>query len=176
MIYMQRLSSYQQENIYQYLSEYKTIYTCNESECRRFTEAVFWMAKNGSQQRLLPKEYGAWNTVYRRFVNWADKGIWYKMLYCFAKNYDMEYIMIDSTILRVHACAAVKKTNKPMKPQGEVVVVFPRKFMAYAMLLATRQNLSYHLGKHQIILKQSSLQRILSQALSWSTKDMIQAL
>ncbi|MHA1558703.1 MAG: hypothetical protein ACTSXG_02710 [Alphaproteobacteria bacterium] len=39
-----------------------------------------------------PGEYGAWNSVYRRFAGWADKGIWYKMLYHFANNPDMKYV------------------------------------------------------------------------------------
>jgi hypothetical protein len=36
------------------------------------------------------------------------------MLYYFANDPDMEYIMIDSTILRAHACAGgiKKKKNK----------------------------------------------------------------
>jgi transposase len=58
---------------------------------------------------MLPKEYGEWNHVYQRFCRWSDKGIWHKMLYYFAKNADMEYIMVDSTILRSHACAAGAK-------------------------------------------------------------------
>lgn len=115
MAYTERLNSYQWKNIYEYLSEYKTIYVRDESSCRRFVEAVFWMARSGAQWRFLPKEYGAWNTVYRRFADWADKGIWYKMLYHFAHDPDMEYIMIDSTILRAHACASVKKTSSPKK-------------------------------------------------------------
>jgi transposase len=59
----------------------------------------------------LSPEYGDWNTVYKRFADWAEKGIWYKMFYYFANNSDMEYIMIDSTILRAHACSsgALKK-------------------------------------------------------------------
>lgn len=98
--------------IYAYLSGFSEIYTKNEEECRRFVEAVFWMARSGSQWRMLPKEYGAWNTVYRRFADWAEKGIWYKMLYYFQEDADMEYIMVDSTILRAHACATPKKTSK----------------------------------------------------------------
>ena len=115
MTYTQHLNSYQWENIYNYLSEFKDIYVRNEKDCRRFVEGVFWMARSGAQWRLLPSDYGAWNTVYRRFADWADKGVWYKMLYYFANDPDMEYIMIDSTILRAHACASVKKTNNPKK-------------------------------------------------------------
>ena len=111
MSYIHRLSPYQWDNIYDYLSKFKTIYVRDESGCRRFVEAVFWMARSGAQWRFLPTEYGAWNTVYRRFADWADKGVWYKMLYYFANDPDMEYIMVDSTILRAHACASVKKTD-----------------------------------------------------------------
>ncbi len=112
MAYTRRLNDYQWNSIYKYLSEFETIYVRNERTSRRFVEGVLWMARSGAQWRLLPKEYGSWNTVYRRFADWAEKGVWYKMLYYFANDADMEYIMIDSTILRAHACATVKKTNK----------------------------------------------------------------
>ncbi len=115
MSYTRHLSPHQWENIYKYLCEFSEIYVRNEDQCRQFVEAVFWMARSGAQWRFLPKDYGHWNTVYRRFADWADKGIWYKMLYYFAREPDMEYIMVDSTILRAHACGAVKKTNKNSK-------------------------------------------------------------
>ncbi len=115
MAYTQRISSAQWSRIYEYLSGFQEIYVKNEAECRRFVEAVFWMARSGSQWRLLPPEYGAWNTVYRRFADWARKGIWYKMLYYFQSDADMEYIMADSTILRAHACATPAKANRMRK-------------------------------------------------------------
>ena len=115
MAYTQRIGSEQWSRIYEYLRGFPEIYVKNEAECRRFVEATFWMARSGSQWRLLPPEYGAWNTVYRRFADWAKKGIWYKMLYYFQSNADMEYIMIDSTILRAHACATPAKANKVLK-------------------------------------------------------------
>ena len=80
MLYTQHINAHQWSKIYDYLSEFSDIYVKNESESRRFVEAVLWMARSGSQWRLLPKEYGGWNTVYRRFADWANKGIWYKML------------------------------------------------------------------------------------------------
>jgi transposase len=115
MSYTQRIGADQWVRIYKYLHEFSNIYIKNEEECRRFVEGVFWMARSGAQWRLLPPEYGAWNTVYRRFADWAEKGIWYKMLYYFQCDSDMEYIMVDSTILRAHACATPKKTPKTKK-------------------------------------------------------------
>jgi len=110
MSYSQRIGASQWERIYAYLQEFSEIYVRNKASCRKFVEAVFWIARSGSQWRMLPAEYGDWNTVYRRFADWAKKGIWYKMLYYFSQDADMEYIMVDSTILRAHACATPKKS------------------------------------------------------------------
>ena len=115
MTYTQRIGEAQWGRIYGYLCEYSDIYIRNEADCRRFVEAVFWMARSGAQWRLLPREFGGWSAVYHRFSHWAQKGIWYKMLYYFQGDADMEYIMIDSTILRAHACATPKKTIKNKK-------------------------------------------------------------
>ena len=118
-----RISENAWVKIYGYLQGFvknRTIYCRNEESCRKFVEGVFWMARSGSSWRLLPKEYGAWHTVYLRFADWSDKGIWYKMLYFFAQDPDMEYIMVDSTILRAHACAsgAIKKNMERRKIKG----------------------------------------------------------
>lgn len=79
---------------------------------RRFVEAVVWIAKNGAKWRSLPREYGHWSSVHKRFKRWADKGIWQMIFNTLAVSADTEWLMIDSTIVRAHQCAAGAKGGK----------------------------------------------------------------
>src|SRR5436305_1572293 len=43
---------------------------------RLFVNAVLWIAKTGAPWRDLPERFGNWNSVWRRFDRWAQKGVW----------------------------------------------------------------------------------------------------
>ena len=43
---------------------------------RSIVNGILYVNKTGCQWRMLPKEYGHWNTVYCYFNNWSKKGIW----------------------------------------------------------------------------------------------------
>jgi len=73
---------------------------------KRFIHAVMWVARTGSPWRALPKEYGKWSTVHKRFIRWAKAGIWQMIFNTLAVDADNEWIMIDSTIIRAHQHAA----------------------------------------------------------------------
>ena len=100
------LSDTQWSKIVNFLKICPDIYTGQEKHLKRFIQAVLWITRSGSQWRLLPKSYGNWNSVYKRFARWCDKGIFQRLHQHFVNDPDMEWLIIDTTIVRAHPCAA----------------------------------------------------------------------
>ena len=82
---------------------------------RLFVEAVYWVGRNGGRWRALPPAFGKWFSVHQRFIRWARKGVWQMVFNTLAVNTDTEWLMIDSTIIRAHQCAAGAKKVRVRK-------------------------------------------------------------
>jgi transposase len=82
------------------------------SDNRRFLEAVLWIARTGSPWRDLPESFGHWHRVYVRYNRWSHKGTWSQLFEAIADDPDLEYLMVDGSIVRVHQHGAAKKTTK----------------------------------------------------------------
>jgi transposase len=77
---------------------------------RLFVDAVLWIAKTGAPWRDLPERFGNWNSAWRRFDRWARKGIWRKVFEVL-QDPDLEWLVLDSTIIRAHPHAAGARKN-----------------------------------------------------------------
>ena len=105
----------QWERVYVTLRACPGIYVGQEPATRRFVEAVLWMARAGCAWRLVPDAFGSWNSLYKRFARWQEKGVWQALMDQLAADADHEWLMLDSTVVRVHACAAGAKKPKAGK-------------------------------------------------------------
>jgi transposase len=73
---------------------------------RKFLNALLWMARSGGRWRDLPERLGDHNSVKRRYYRWIEMGVLDQMLAHLAKEADVDWLMIDSTIVRAHQHAA----------------------------------------------------------------------
>jgi transposase len=84
---------------------------------RMFVEGVLWIVRTGSPWRDLPEVFGDWNSVFRRFSRWSQKGVWHRIFEAMAEDPDFEYLIVDSTIVRAHQHAAgAKKGGLKIRP------------------------------------------------------------
>jgi transposase len=72
---------------------------------RNFLNAVGYVAKTGIPWRDLPERFGKPDTVFHRFNEWCKKGVWQRLLAA-VQDPDLEWLMLDSTIVRARPHAA----------------------------------------------------------------------
>ena len=105
--------------ILKFLFTFKGIHKHNIDQLRLFIEAVYYACRSGCQWRLLPSYYGSWRAIHKRFKEWSDRNIWKKLFRHAQQDPDLEWIIIDSTIVRAHACAAgYKKDSQEQEALG----------------------------------------------------------
>src|SRR3984957_5744984 len=62
--------------------------------------------------RDLPRQLGRHEAVKRRYYRWIEMGVLDEILAALAREADLEWLMIDSTIVRAHQHAAGARRQK----------------------------------------------------------------
>ena len=89
---------------------------------RLFVDALLWMARSGARWRDLPERYGDHQAVKRRYYRWVERDALGGFLAVLAADADLEWLMIDSTIVRAHQHAAGARRSKGgLMPKGWAV-------------------------------------------------------
>ena len=104
---------------------------------RLFLDAVLWIVRTGAPWRDLPERFGDWNSVFQRFNRWAKKGVW-QQVFDVLQDPDLEWVMLDATIIRAHVHAAGARKKAAASNSAGRVVDSARRFMRPAMDSATR--------------------------------------
>jgi len=79
---------------------------------------VLWIARTGSPWRDLPDEFGNWNTVFQRFRYWVERDVFKRIFDAVSDDTDMEYAMIDATIVKVHRHGQGAKGGLKARPSA----------------------------------------------------------
>ena len=85
---------------------------------RLFLEAVLWKVRVGAPWRDLPTGFGEWNSVFRRFRRWAQRGIFQRIFEAVSGDADFEYVLVDGTIISVHQKASGAKGGLSIRPSA----------------------------------------------------------
>ena len=92
----------------------------NAKNNRLFIDAVLWIARTGAPWADLPERFGKANTVYKRFERWGKRGVWEQVHHAL-QDPDLEWLMLDGSVVRAHQHAAGKKKrcrNRSLRPQS----------------------------------------------------------
>jgi transposase len=98
------------------------------SDNRTFVEAVVYVARTGVPWRDLPSRFGPWNSVYKRFARWSEKGVWEKVFEVLSQGGGFEMVSLDSTIVRAHQHAAGAQKKRVIKQVGVLAAARPPRF------------------------------------------------
>ena len=75
--------------------------------------------RSGALWLHLPKRYGNWKSVHKRFSRWAKKGIWELLFERLLKDPKNQDVMTDSTPVKAHQQAATGKRGRPHRLWGD---------------------------------------------------------
>src|SRR3954453_384873 len=81
---------------------------------RQFLEALHYFAVHNLTWRALPREFGKWTSIWKRFWRLSQRGVFEAMLALLAETSGTAHLvqMVGSTIVRAHVSAAGAKGGR----------------------------------------------------------------
>ena len=97
---------------------------------RKFLAALHYFTVHNITWRALPTEFGAWNTVWKRFWRLSQSGTFEAFFDALAGMSETAHLaqMFDSTVVRAHVSAAGAKGGRTIKRSAAHAAASRRKF------------------------------------------------
>ena len=107
---------------------------------RKFLEALHYFTVHNITWRALPREFGHWNSVWKRFWRLSQTVVFEAFFDALAQLSDSAHLvqMFDSTVVRAHVSAAGAKGGRRMSRSGVRAAAFPRKSISRPISMACR--------------------------------------
>lgn len=81
----------------------------NKPEHRMTLEGILYRMRTGIPWRDLPREFGDWSAVFRRFNLWSKKGVMTEIFEFLSRLNDPQWLFIDGSIVKTHQDGASVK-------------------------------------------------------------------
>jgi transposase len=78
----------------------------NKRHLRLMVEGMLYRLRVGCPWRDLPKEFGRWNSIYKKFNAWSACGKWKVIFKALVIDSDVEWIFIDGSYAKAHQHSA----------------------------------------------------------------------
>jgi len=95
--------------------------------------AILYVAENGGKWRSLPKEFGNWNSIYKKVNRWAKAGVLERIFIALQKEQiiqiKLKHVSLDSTSIKVHPDAHGVSKKQESNPSKKPEVAGTQSFM-----------------------------------------------
>ena len=94
---------------------------------RQVINGILWILAAGAPWRDLPKDYGNWSTVYKRFCRWRKCGLWDRIYTSLLRKLERDCGIddslwcVDGSIVRAHRCAAGSRSTEAGEPENHAL-------------------------------------------------------
>jgi len=110
-----------------------------KTENRDFINAILYIAENGCKWRALPREFGNWATIYKKFSRWAKNGVMQRIFAALQAeeiiSIHVEVLAMDSTSCKVHPDGHGALKNSESKLSASREGVGTPSFMWYPQMI-----------------------------------------
>ena len=131
----------------------ETIY--NKRNLRMTVEGMLYRMRVGCPWRDLPKAFGSWNSIYKRFNARSLSSKWDRIFKALIIDPDCEWEFIDGSYIKAHQHISIvqERSVRSRRPSEKAVQEIPQRFTWRLIVMACQLSLRSPVEKSMIVLQ-----------------------